>query len=303
MSIWIMPFSLAAFAISTITYLMQVGDQLFKTLSVITVVITIASISVCGLYTFMWAFDHSLFTPRQKWGPASFMKLTHEAFRFAIPKLVIMLNGLDAASPAAVEKFVVELACFITAFDAHSQHEDLVLFPAARRFFPGLNPTIDSEHEKLHAELNKFQELITSFRSKNGSEAVSAGKALVAAMKKSFSPWGDAVLEHLRNEEATVTVAVRKYIPVEYQMDIVKKVFDLTSGEEWRKIMPYALNNLPVPAWKVRYLKTFIWANPQRAQEIGMYLYPTLDSVAWVFLAREMPEIIPRGLPGFTRMY
>lgn len=303
MSIWIMPFSVAAFTMSTIFYFYTVVDQLFTVLSIMTQVFTCILAVMCGLYTFMWLFDNTLFTPRAKWGPASFMKLTHEAFRFAVPKYAAMLNGLEVASPAAVEKFVEEFSHFIAAFDAHSQHEDHVIFPAARRFFPALNPSMDSEHEQLHADLGKLVELVRNFQSKKGNEQVAAGKEMIASLKKTFAPWGDYALDHMRNEEATVTNVVRKYMPLEYQMELTKRVFELTSGEEWRKVLPWVVNNLPVSAWKVRYVKTFIWAAPTRAQEIGLMLYSGVDSVTWVFLAREIPEIVPRGLCCSQRIY
>ncbi|RYH22982.1 DUF4395 family protein [archaeon] len=303
MSIWVVPFSLSAFAISTITYKLQMADQLFTVLSIFTTVMAIGSISVTGMYTLGWAFNHSLFVPRQKWGPASVMKLTHEAFRFAVPKIATTLNGLDTATPAAIEKFIEEFAGFIAVFHAHSQHEDDILFPTVRRFFPGLNPSADAEHERLDAELAKMEELVKVFYSKKGNEAIEAGKNLVITLKKSFPAWGDYLLDHLRNEETTFTAVVRKYVPVEYQMEIVQKMFDRTSGEEWRKVLPFVVSHLPVPVWKARFVKCLVWANPTRAQEIGLMLYPNVDSVTWLFVAREVPEIVPRGVTGHHRIY
>jgi hypothetical protein len=40
---------------------------------------------------------------------------------------------------------------------------------------------------------------------------------------------------------------------------------------------------------------------PERAQEVGMILYRGLDSVAFADIADHVPEIIPRGLPGYVR--
>lgn len=303
MSIWIAPFSLSAFAISTITYKLQMADQLFTVLSIFSSVVAIASISVCGLYTLGWAFNHNLFVPRQKWGPLSFFKLSHEAFRFAVPKIATTLNGLDAATPAAIEKFVADFSNFVATYHAHGAQEEQVFFPVVRRFFPGLNPSADAEHEHMDAELAKMEELIKVFNSKKGNEAIEAGKNLVLTLKKSFPAWGDYFLDHLRNEEATLGAAARKYVPVEYQMEIIKKIFDQTSGDEWRKVLPFIVSNLPVPQWKARFVKVLVWSYPNRAQEIGLALYPNIDSVTWLFVAREVPEVVPRGLPGHSRIY
>lgn len=52
-----------------------------------------------------------------------------------------------------------------------------------------------------------------------------------------------------------------------------------------------------------RYLKCLIWAMPERAQQIGAMLYRGVDDVTWTRLAFEVPEMIPRGLPGHVRYY
>eukprot|EP01039_Chlorochromonas_danica_P010591 gene10589-11737_t len=303
LSIWIVPFANATFAYSTIYYLIQVGDELFKTLSFLTVVFTCIFASVSGLYTLYWLFDHKLFVPRPKWGPGSFTKFTHDAFRFAVPKYVTIVNGLDHASPDAIERFVADFEKFIAAFDARNQHLEHLIFPAARRYFPQLNPSLDAELVQLTADLEKLKQFVKEFHSKNGNEKVLAGQEFVAYLKKSFAAWGNFALDHLRNEESTIAAVVRKYIPVEYQVELVKKAFDLTTGEEWRKVLPWVVFNLPNDEWKVKYVKSFIWADSKRAQEIGLILYANVDSVTWVLLAREVPEIIPRGLPGFNRIY
>jgi hypothetical protein len=67
--------------------------------------------------------------------------------------------------------------------------------------------------------------------------------------------------------------------------------------------MPFVVNNLPVTQWKVRYLKAFVWSCPQRAQEIGLHVYHGVDSVTWMALAREIPQIVPRGAVDFKRLY
>lgn len=305
MSMWIIPFSLTAFAISTIQYQIQVPSQLFSVLSIIAGAIACGSMAVCGAQTLGMIFDLSLWTPRQKWGPVSFMKLTHEAFRVGIPKITTILNGIDGGNLVAVDDFLKELDGFFAAYAEHGRHEDDVIFPRVRRYFPHLNPSVDEEHEFEHAGLTKMLDEIRRYRSTldSGADNHAAAAALLNFLRDNFPAWGEHLINHLRNEENTITVAVRKYVPVDYQKQIAKDCFDLTNGDTWRVVMPYVINNLPVPQWKVRYLRTFIWAEPMRAQEIGLMLYPNLDAVTWAFLAREVPEIIPRGLAGFDRYY
>ena len=306
MSIWIIPFSLSAFAMSTIQYQIYADSQLFTTLSIISGAVACGSMAVTGGQTLSWLFDLSLFTPRPKWGPMTFMKLSHEAFRVAGPKLVTMLNGIDGNNAFAIAELLDQFTAFFAAYEEHGKHEEQVIFPRVRRYFPNLNPSMSEEHQFEHAGLEKMLHAIEQYQSANKESAEEATKAaveLLTLLKENFPAWNDHFQNHMRNEENTVTVAVRKYVPIDYQKQMTNEAFELTSGTTWRTVFPYMIKHLPVPAWKSRYIRTFIWANPMRAQEIGLMLYPNLDTVSWSFLAREIPEIVPRGLSGYSRYY
>jgi len=181
----------------------------------------------------------------------------------------------------------------------HSHHEDLLLFPRIRRFFPNLNMDADKEHERAHEQVQQMQDALDTYA--NSDKASVAN--MLNVMNMVLPVWGPEVEEHLRNEESTITVVARKYLPVEYQIEIVRELFAMTSAEKWRQIMPFVVNNLPHNVWKVRYVKAFLWANPLRAQEIGLNLYHSVDSITWLMLTREVPQIIPRGAAGHKRIY
>ncbi len=63
------------------------------------------------------------------------------------------------------------------------------------------------------------------------------------------------------------------------------------------------LHHLPMRMQRVRYLKTFLWALPERAQQIGTMVALGSSPVEWSVLAAELPEIIPRGAPGWARYH
>ncbi len=42
---------------------------------------------------------------------------------------------------------------------------------------------------------------------------------------------------------------------------------------------------------------------PERAQQLGLMVYREVDDVTWVEVARDLPEVIPRGLPGYRRYF
>jgi hypothetical protein len=127
--------------------------------------------------------------------------------------------------------------------------------------------------------------------------------AAIVDLKASFPAWAELALAHLRNEENTITAVIRKYTNIERQRALTRQVYGITSSENWHKVLPFVVNSVEVPTWKVRFVRTFIWAMPERAQEIGLIVYRGVDSVTWSFLAAEIPEMVPRGLHGYKRIY
>jgi len=284
MSIWMVPFACSALSLSAVQYYTMTDGEFTMVLSLFIISTTCTSASVCFGYTLMWSLDKSLFRPRVKWGPVSFMKLTHEVFRYAFPKLLLQLDALTESRSdlnfVAVDLFIKELDALFLTYSEHGQHEEKVLFPALRRFHPNLNPTMDEEHEYEHNLLANMQDAINTFRDQEQNPA--SMLQVLQELKKTLPEFSSHVLEHLRNEERTITVVARKYLSVAQQKEI---------------------KNLPHPMWRVRFVRTFIWGNPDRAQEIGLICYRTLNSVDWEFLAQEIPEMIPRGARGWVRHY
>lgn len=70
--------------------------------------------------------------------------------------------------------------------------------------------------------------------------------------------------------------------------------------------MSIATPNRLVPLGRLRqtqFLKTWIWAMPERAQQLGLMVYRVVDDVIWAEIARDLPEVVPRGLPGHRRYF
>lgn len=306
MSMWVIPFAYSAFAINTVQYyrIVNDGESFMYVMSIISLVIASTSTAVTGLTTLQLLFDGTVFKPRPKWGPISFMKLTHECFRFALPKYQKIIESIDVADTLAVQYLIKDLDALFVTFMEHSRHEDEVLFPRLRRFFPGLNPAMDAEHEAAHTAVHKMEEAIHKYRDLIEDQHSTVGAVeMITVLKENFASWVEMVLPHLRNEESTITVAARKYLSLDYQMQISREVFDVTPASGWRLVIPFVVNNLPTAVWKSRYIKTFTWGYPSRAQEIGLMLYHSVDAITWLSIIKELPEIIPRGLPGHKRIY
>ncbi len=303
LSIWVIPFSLCAFAASTLNYYTALNEQrdLFFVLSCIALSVAAVSASVCGLLTVTWALDLSLFTPRPKWGPLSTFKLLHECLRFAVPKQMRIFAALSAKDSNAVELAVADMEDLLTTFAEHSRHEDNILFPAVRRLFPGLNKDADLEHHGLHDQADAMAAAITQYKS--SARNVVAAQELLKVVNSIMPAWQQAVDTHLRNEEKTMTVVVRKYFPLEYQIELAKQVYDTTTAERWRVVLPFVVNNLPHYVWKTRYVKALLWGNALRAQEVGLMLYHSVDCDVWNLLCKEIPHLAPRGAAAHKRLY
>eukprot|EP01061_Rhynchopus_euleeides_P047307 TRINITY_DN9431_c0_g2_i2.p1 TRINITY_DN9431_c0_g2~~TRINITY_DN9431_c0_g2_i2.p1 ORF type:complete len:1044 (+),score=348.59 TRINITY_DN9431_c0_g2_i2:364-3132(+) len=68
-----------------------------------------------------------------------------------------------------------------------------------------------------------------------------------------------------------------------------------------RVALPFILFWLPMPIQKTRFARTLAWAVPEHAQQVGEMFYRGIPDTMWAVLATDVPEIIPRGLPGWVR--
>lgn len=306
--IWAMAFSTSAFSLSTIFYYFMVDHFFMRVFTIITITASCAMTAVCGCHALAQVLDLSMFRSTVRWGPLSFMALTHEMLRFVVPKMskqIVEANFAD--SPAAMDALVKDLSDLLTTYLEHGRHEEEVLFPFMRRYYPNLNLDADQEHDFEHRQVDQMLAAIKAYKDASSSSSEgksnSNGKALLSALQEVFPAFSDHLMKHLRSEEATFTVIARKIVPFEHMVEINRRVFDLGTAETWATVMPFMVRMLPMPAWKVRYVKTFLVANHNRAQEIGLMIYRGVDSGLWTWISSEIPDIIPRGLPGYRKQY
>ena len=81
MGYWGLVFPLDTVALVTIQYQMFVKNLLTQVISYFAISIATFVVSMCILHTVMALLRRKIFIPDEKWGPTSFMKLTHEAFK------------------------------------------------------------------------------------------------------------------------------------------------------------------------------------------------------------------------------
>lgn len=307
MQYWIGCFALDALAACAALLYAIYGYNATESLMLIGLVMASIANIVCFLHTLVAIIRRrGVFTPEQKWGPLSFMKLTHEAIRgnmstmrAALDTLVLKDNSDEAKDQLAVFAAHFNRLCIV--HDEHSKHEDQVIFKEFNDWFSKHAKKYNDDHEDFHTKIAHFKDMANSLL--NASLTLEERQTALSTLKKELPPFLDYFLEHLQGEEDNLQPIGRKRLPLEVQKQISRKVFEITSAENWEVMIPFIINNLPRHVQRVRYLKVLMWSMPERSQQIGAMVYRNVDAVMWERLRVEVPEMIPRGAWNWRRYY
>lgn len=297
-------FAFDALAACAALFYTLTGFRAAETLQMIGLSIAALSNIVCLLHTLTGIVSRrGVFTPEQKWGPLSFMKLTHEAFRGNLSTLRTSLDSLDLdkKSKLDLDLFAAHLNRFNILHEEHSKHEDQVIFKVFNDWFHDHAKTFNTHHEHYHETMHECE--ANANRLLDTGLSMQQRKDALAWLKKTLPAFFDEFEEHLIQEELNLQPIGRKYIPLELQKQISRQVWDITSAEKWGVIVPYVINNLPRHTQRVRYIKVLLWSMPERAHQIGSIIYRNVDAVMWERLRVEVPEIIPRAAYNWKRYY
>jgi hemerythrin-like domain-containing protein len=247
------------------------------------------------------ARKRDVFTPSVKWGPLSFMKLTHEAFRGALPKLRKALTALDADDVKSVHMFAALYSQFAIVHSEHANHEDEVIFKMFNDFFEEHAKKYNDDHAEDRLLMDDWQMDLNQLLADDVDGH--AKREIVAKLKDVMPKFLTHLEEHLVGEEDHLNPIGRRYVPLELQKQISRKAFEMTDSSRHEVIVPFIVNNLPRHQQRVRYLKCLTWAMPERAQQIGAIVYRNSTAVMWERLRVELPEIAPRGTTNWRRYY
>eukprot|EP00968_Pinguiococcus_pyrenoidosus_P027814 scaffold7496_cov515-Pinguiococcus_pyrenoidosus.AAC.1 len=232
---FIYAFSLSAFAISSYQFHSVQEDRLTRVIALASIAIATAATAVAALHSLLELSDGSFFKPAGKWGPASFTELTHEAFRFGLPRAGKLLASMDAAKPKSVEVGIAALDDVCHAMSEHSHQEETVIFKYVRRFFPGIAAHLDEEHEEIDSTMANFQSIVAELRGGDHSKVA----AHVHFIKDKYPAWVELVLQHLRHEENALGPVLRKYMPLRMQVDMLEDVWKSGSTETWHRLLGF----------------------------------------------------------------
>jgi len=304
---WIECFALDTLAACAALFYAITGFEIAETLQMIFISIaSIANLTAFLHFCYGVIRGRGVFTPEQKWGPLSFMKLTHEAIRGHLPKLERALAAMDLGDDSAVgvnsmKLFAAHLNQLVLLHEEHSKHEDKIIFKLFNDLFPEHCLQYNNDHEDDHKKLGEFFEQANILLDANSD--MENRQYAIGFLKANLPLWLDHLKEHLQGEEDNLNPVGKKYVPIALMKDVSRRVWEITDAKRWEVIVPYIVNNLPRHVQRVRYIKVLTWAMPERAQQIGAIVYRNVDAVMWERLRVEMPEIIPRGAPNWKRYY
>lgn len=306
MQYWIGCFALDTLAACAALFYAIYGYNATETIMLIALVVASLANLVCLLHTLAAVIRRrTVFTPEQKWGPLSFMKLTHEAIRGSLSTLRLSLETLvlkdTQSSQDHLAMFAAHFNRLCIVHDEHSKHEDEVIFKEFNDWFAKHAKKYNEDHEDFHAKIKQFRDSANQLL--DASLPLEERQAALSKLQEDVPPFLDYFLEHLKGEEDNLQPIGKKRLPLEIQKQISRKVFQVTKAEDWEVIIPYIILNLPRHVQRVRYLKVLMWSMPERSQQIGAMVYRNVDAVMWERLRVEVPEMIPRGAYNWRRYY
>jgi hemerythrin-like domain-containing protein len=305
MMYWIECFALGTLAACAALYYHLTGYEVSKVLMIIFLVIATIANALALLHTISSLVHRRVvFTPEVKWGPLSFMKLTHEAFRGAMPKLRSSLLAIDLTDTkrrsSQIDTFIASFSRFAIVLEQHALHEEEVIFKVFNDYFPGHAKKYNEDHTNDSVLVKVWRGLCNVLLTSSTLDSEEVVVALTR-LQKEIPEFLDHFLVHLQGEEDHLSPIGRRYLPLELQKQISKDVFKMTKADQWEIIIPFIVNNLPRHQQRTRYLKCLAWSMPERAQQIGAIVYRNTDAVIWERLQADVPEIIPRGVKNWRR--
>ena len=131
------------------------------------------------------------------------------------------------------------------------------------------------------------------------SSGIKSGDA--AAFKLAVNNFADLCRSTFDQVEDHIRPVMRRYVAGPQQVKIMKDCWDDAPVHGWWEAIPAVVQNLPMQGQRTTFLRAFLWAMPERCQQIGTIVALGTDPVTWYRIKHQMPEIIPRGESGWKK--
>lgn len=289
MQMWALGFPLTALAWAAVLYDMTVQTALTKVLATCLIALATLSTVVLTLRTYAGIARLKVFIPEHKWGPMSQLPLAQEALRAMLEKIHTTSENL-ASSPnntRLLSALKSQWSTFASVNDFYSGLKRDTCFPQIATFFPGHPNMALKMNDAMIEEQNRITDMIQSGATSTLHDAITS------FVKQAF--------ENYDYVEDNIKPVVRRYVSGPVQKKIMNDCWDDAPPAGWWEALPAVVQNLPMHAQRVTYIRAFIWAMPERCQQFGVMIALGVDPVVWYRLKKSVPEIIPRGDDGWKR--
>ena len=165
MGYWTECFALDTLAACAAFFYALNGYQISRALMLIALVMAAVANVTAFLHTASaMVRRRDVFTPEVKWGPLSFMKLTHEAFRGNLATLRHYIDVADVTDESAkaqenLDLFAAHFNRFCVLHEEHAKHEDQVIFKTFNDFFHDHARQWNDDHAEDHKKLEEWRVL------------------------------------------------------------------------------------------------------------------------------------------------
>ncbi|KAL4537156.1 hypothetical protein Ndes2526B_g04932 [Nannochloris sp. 'desiccata'] len=284
-------FPTAALAWAAVLYDGTVQTALTKVLAVVCICVACVISFVLTMRTLAGIARLKVFIPEHKWGPMSHLPLFQEAARTLLARIGTTTEALaeDPSNTRLLSSLKNSWTNFTTINTFYSTIKRDICLPQIGDFFPGHQAQALANNETMIQEQMKIDALLSS----PAADTVALKTAMTDFIQLCRDTY-DHVEDHIRP-------VVRRYIPGPVQKKIMVDCWDDAPKEGWWATIPIVVQNLPMQAQRLTYIRAFLWAMPERCQQIGTMVALGVDSVTWYRLKHQLPEIIPRGEAGWKK--
>lgn len=326
MDYWMSSFPTSALCMACALYNAQLPNSvwaewlLYQSLALACVTnLVLCAHTLAGLVGRQGVFVYESLPSPNQWGVIS-----HFAMRGALANMVTLSKNL--ADPTTCRKFVEMFNMYKTTFLGHAVYEDTVLFPAGEEMFPGVSDMVSCDHHRESQTMEALGGLVAQLAPSlnievlspssikvqykdvspvplQAHEAVVASPNLTAQVQQLTLHMSQAHNEHMDLEEQHFVPSLRKNTGAQRAKAIGRAMFACIPADTWRKILPFIVTNFEMHHNRVAFVSSFVANMPERAQLFGHWIYEGVTPALWDRISVDVPDIIPKGLPGHSHQY
>ena len=201
MSYWAGGFPAAALSLVSTQYASSVPGKVSAGIAYAALAAASAINATLALHTLACIIRKTVvFVPEYKWGPLSYMRLTHEALRSAFERLATTVGSLTSDSdPILVGDLLDSWRSIRQTIEMHARHEDSIIFKAYCDIIPEVSKEQTEDHVHHAAILSTITETLAKI-----ANSSSIPPDLITSIKDLVAEFARDQERHMLSEEMTL---------------------------------------------------------------------------------------------------